>query len=63
MPGIAESSAATTRRIEGTAEISRSTRSTRSARRIDRLPVVGNRAMPTTTKSKTFQGSRKKRQP
>ena len=60
MPGIAASRPETTLRIDGTTEISRSTRSTRNDRRTANGPVAGITAMPTTSRSKTFQLSRKK---
>ncbi|MDT7801955.1 MAG: hypothetical protein QOI78_5388 [Actinomycetota bacterium] len=59
MPGIAASSPETTFRMDGTTEISRSTRSTRSDRSTANGPVAGITAMPTTSRSKTFQLSRK----
>jgi hypothetical protein len=40
--------------------IRRSTRKTRRARSIDSAPVAGTRASPTTARSNTLQGSRKK---
>ena len=59
-PGIAPSSAPTTRRMDGTMVSSRITRNTRSARSTASWPVAGSRAMVTTTKSNTLQGSRQK---
>ena len=59
-PGIAASSPPATRRMLGTTEMRRSTRSTRSARSTASGPVAGMSAMPTTTKSNTLHGSRKK---
>ena len=59
-PGIAASSAPTTRRIEGTMVSRRSTRSTRRARSTANGPLAGISAMATTVKSNTLQGSRQK---
>jgi hypothetical protein len=60
MPGIARNRPSTTRRILGTAETSRSSLRTLSARSTLALCVAGMRLIPITTKSKTFHGSRKK---
>ncbi len=60
MPGIARNSACTTRRMEGTTEISRSARRMRSARRTVTPSPAGTKVIATITKSKTFQAERKK---
>ena len=61
MPGIARSSACTTRRIEGTTEISRSARRILSARSTVTPSPAGMKVMATMVKSKTFQDEVKKR--
>ncbi len=58
-PGIADNSAPTTRRIDGTMVTMRITRNTRKARRMLNGPLAGTRAMATTLKSNRLQGSRK----
>ena len=62
IPGSEASRPATTRRSVGTAVISRNTRRMRSARSTLIVSVAGTSAMPTTMKSNTLQGSRKKAQ-
>ena len=59
MPGSEAIRPATTRCSVGTALISRSRRSTRSARSTENASVAGASAIPTTMKSKMFQPSRK----
>ncbi len=56
---MADSSAPTTRRIDGTMVTMRITRSTRRARRTLNGPLAGTSAMATTVKSNRLQGSRK----
>ena len=63
MPGIAASSPDTTRRMDGTCDTSRSTRSTRRARTTENGPDAGMSAIPTTVRSNRLHGSRKKRVP
>ena len=53
--------ASTTRRSDGTTEISRSTRNTRNARNTASGPEAGTQAIATTTRSNSPHGSRKKR--
>ena len=60
MPGMAPSSAATTRRRLGTTEISRSARRMRSARSTV-TPVAGMNEMTTIARSNRFHASVKKR--
>ena len=63
MPGIASTRAWVTRRICGTTETRRMMRRMRNARSTENGPLVGTRAIATTTKSKTFHGSRKNARP
>ena len=63
IPGKAVTNPSTTRRNRGAAEMTRSTRKMRKARRTDSPWVAGISAIPTIKKSKTFHPERKNRAP